>query len=91
MDIDEIHKPIRTHDTALKYVVDKEIKEHLAAAIGDLRKQYRDVVHLRHFERKSYTEIASLNQCTPQQARVRFFRAKQSLRNRLCEVDYELD
>ena len=78
------------NNSTLKHVIDIEMKESLAQSIGNLRKPYREVVHLRHFENRPYAEIASLSGCTPQQARVRFFRAKQSLRNRLCATDFEL-
>ena len=79
------------NNTVLKTVINKEMKEELAAAIGNLRYRYREVVLLRHFEQKSYAEIASMSDCTPQQARIRYFRAKQSLRERFCAVGYDMD
>lgn len=78
-------------NSALKIVIDKEREEFLAAAVGSLRKRYQDVVNFRHFENRSYSEVALMSQCTPQQARVRFFRAKESLRKALCESGFEFD
>jgi RNA polymerase sigma-70 factor (ECF subfamily) len=62
-------------------VIRREIAENLSAAIKQLKKQYREVVQLRYFEEMSYSEIASLTKCSPQQARIRFFRAKQLLKS----------
>ena len=92
LDLDDLYDGQDTgmNDSALKHVIHIELKESLAEAIGNLRNRYQEVVHLRHFENRPYTEIASLSDCTPQQARVRFFRAKQSLRNRLSAADFEL-
>jgi RNA polymerase sigma-70 factor (ECF subfamily) len=92
LDFDDLYDCQDTgmNDSTLKHVIDIEMKEYLAEAIGNLRKRHQEVVRLRHFENRPYTEIASLSDCTPQQARVRFFRAKQSLRNRLSAADFEL-
>lgn len=78
-------------NSVLKTVIDKERNEFIAAAIGNLRRRYQDVLKFRHFENRSYSEVALMSQCTPQQARVRFFRAKQSLRNLLCESGFEFN
>ena len=79
------------NNTVLRNLIDKERDEFLSIAVGNLRKRYRDVVYFRHFESRSYSEVASMSECTPQQARVRFFRAKQSLRKLLCEFECEFD
>ncbi|HUW17708.1 MAG TPA: sigma-70 family RNA polymerase sigma factor [Sedimentisphaerales bacterium] len=64
----------------LNLVIQREEAESLSAAIRHLKKQYRDVIQLRCFEEMSYLEISSVIGCSPQQARVRFFRAKQLLK-----------
>lgn len=79
------------NNSALEVLIDKERDEFLIAAISNLKKRYQDIVNFRHFENRSYSEVASMSQCTTQQARVRFFRAKQSLRKALSEMEYEFD
>ncbi|HPC94126.1 MAG TPA: RNA polymerase sigma factor [Sedimentisphaerales bacterium] len=73
---DEMDNPLdsRIHDETL---------EHVALAVEQLKRQHQDVVRLRYYEGLSYTEIASRTQTTVERARVRFHRAKASLRRRL--------
>lgn len=64
-----------------------ETLEGVAAAVEQLKDRYRDIVHLRCYEDLPYTEIASRTRTTPQRARVRFHRAKASLRTSLaCSI-----
>jgi len=77
----------RSSHSVLEHIVHKEKLERLSIAIKRLDKPYREVVQLRCFEEMAYSEIASLIRCSPQQARIRFFRAKQSLRGSLFVQD----
>jgi len=74
-------KPAGSNHNVLEFIVNRERQKGLAAAVKRLERRYRDVIQLRCFEEMPYSEIASVIKCTPQQARVRFFRAKQSLKS----------
>jgi RNA polymerase sigma factor (sigma-70 family) len=64
-----------------------ETLQCVAAEVERLNPAHRDVVHLRCYEQLPYTEIASRTQTTPEKARVRFHRAKESLKASLaCSV-----
>ena len=69
-----------TNHNVLELIVDRERQEGLSTAVRQLKRKYRDVVQLRCFKEMPYSDIASVVNCSPQQARVRFFRAKQSLK-----------
>ena len=60
-----------------------ETLRQVAAAVGELNPQHRHVVQLRCYEQLPYTEIADRTRTTPEQARVHFHRAKESLRRHL--------
>ena len=64
-----------------------ETLEQVAAEVKRLNRPHRDIVELRCYEQLPYTEIASRTQTTPQKARIRFHRAKKSLKAQLtCSV-----
>jgi len=64
-----------------------ETLQQVTAEVKRLNDQHRNVVELRCYEQLPYDEIASLTDTTPEKARVRFHRAKQSLKARLaCSV-----
>jgi len=63
--------------------IHEETLQEVALAVDQLKSQHKDVVRLRYYEELPYTEIASRTQTTPERARIRFHRAKASLRRRL--------
>jgi RNA polymerase sigma factor (sigma-70 family) len=72
-------------DSLLDSRVYAETLERVATAVERLHGRHRDIVRLRCYEDLPYTEIAS--RTTPQRARVRFHRAKASLRTSLaCSI-----
>jgi RNA polymerase sigma-70 factor (ECF subfamily) len=73
-------EPAADEPSVFEHVVGRERQRDLSVAVKQLESKYRDVVRLRCFEQMPYSEIASAMKCSPQQARVRFFRAKQCLR-----------
>jgi len=75
---------LKDKHNVLAIVIRREKSNSLSAAIEQLKERYKDVVQLRCFEQMSYKRIASLTHCSCQQVRLRFFRAKESLRNKLC-------
>lgn len=70
-------------DDPLDSKIHEETLQQVATAVEQLKSQHKDVVRLRTYEELPYTEIASRTQTTPQRARVRFHRAKASLKERL--------
>ncbi|MBM4029146.1 MAG: sigma-70 family RNA polymerase sigma factor [Planctomycetes bacterium] len=67
----------------LEAQVRAESLQQVCAAISQLNRQQRDILQLRCYDDLPYTEIAALTRTTPDKARVRFHRAKRSLRARL--------
>ena len=74
----------RDEESILDAQIRAETRETVLAAIEELTRNQRDVLHLRYFEQLPYTEIASRTRTTPAKARVRSHRAKKSLKQRLA-------
>ena len=74
------------NDSLLEAKIREETVHQVSAVVEQLSRQYRDVLRLRCFERLPYAQIASLTRTTPEKARVRFHRAKKSLKARLLCV-----
>lgn len=70
-------------DNPLESKIREETLHQVALAVEQLKSQHKDVVQLRCYEELPYIEIASRTRTTPQRARVRFHRAKASLKERL--------
>jgi RNA polymerase sigma-70 factor (ECF subfamily) len=64
-------------------VAQRELAERLERAISELPEDYRAVVTLRHVEGLSYEEIADALRCPLGTVKVRLFRARQRLRERM--------
>jgi RNA polymerase sigma-70 factor, ECF subfamily len=61
-----------------------ETLEQVSTAIAELNRQQRDVLTLRCYEDLPYAEIAARTRTSPDKVRVRFHRAKKSLKARLA-------
>jgi RNA polymerase sigma-70 factor (ECF subfamily) len=68
----------------LDTLVRAESLQQVSDALTQLNDQYRDVLQLRCYEDLPYTEIAARVRTSPDQVRVRFHRAKESLKARLA-------
>lgn len=64
--------------------VRQEMLEQVMAALARLDGRQRDILQLRCYDGLSYTQIATRIRTTSNQARVRFHRAKKSLKARLA-------
>jgi RNA polymerase sigma factor (sigma-70 family) len=68
--------------------IDKIIREELRMAVVDsmktLKLRYRNILTLRCFDNLSYADIAAISGGSELQARLLFFRAKQSLKHQLA-------
>jgi RNA polymerase sigma-70 factor (ECF subfamily) len=60
-----------------------EQQESIYAEVAALDSHYRNVVEMRYYQGMSLPEIASATGCGYQQIRMRFFRAKRTLRTKL--------
>ncbi len=69
--------------TGVDHLIKEELKNAVCDAMRTLTLAHRSILTLRCFEQMSYPEIASVTGQTELQARVQFFRAKQSLKKRL--------
>jgi RNA polymerase sigma-70 factor (ECF subfamily) len=69
----------------------EEERSLMRTALASLPPEYREVLVLKHFESWSYDEIASATGDSVGTLRVRAFRARQLLRERLTELGWEPD
>ena len=72
------------HESVLDAQVRAETLEHVSAAIEQLTRRQRDVLHLRYYEQLPYSEVATRTHTTAERARVQSHRAKKSLQKRLA-------
>ncbi len=71
------------NDSILDAQIHAESLRQVSEVLEQLSGQQKDVLRLRYYEQLSYDRIASMTRTTPQMARVRFHRAKKSLKARL--------
>lgn len=69
----------------LNSMIRKELSEAIIEAMGKLKLRHRNVLVLRCFEQKSYSEIATIMDCSEMAVQVLFFRAKLSLKRQLSK------
>ena len=79
----EAGRPHAHHESALDAQVRAETLEQVSAAIEQLTRRQRDVLHLRYREQLPYSEVATRTHTTAERARVQSHRAKKSLQKRL--------
>ncbi len=70
-------------DSLLDAQIHAESLRQVSEVLEQLSHQHKDVLRLRYYEQLPYDRIASMTHTTPQMARVRFHRAKKSLKARL--------
>jgi len=68
----------------LSQLVSKETVAKLSAALLQLRSDYKEMLYLRYYDKRSYGEIGFQFKCTPPLARVRLYRARKELKKRLA-------
>ena len=70
-------------DSILDAQIHAEKLRQVSDVLEKLSHHHKDVLRLRYYEQLPYDRIASMTRTTPQMARVRFHRAKKSLKARL--------
>jgi RNA polymerase sigma-70 factor (ECF subfamily) len=73
------------YSEGLKNLISNEMSDAIFEAMGKLKFRHRNILVLRCFEQKSYSEIASIMDCREVAAQVLFFRAKRSLKRQLSK------
>ncbi len=68
----------------LETQVRAETLQQIAVAIARLNRRQRDILQLRCYEDLPYTEIAARTCTSPEKVRIRFHRAKESLKAQLA-------
>ncbi len=71
-------------DDPLDAQVHAESLQQVRVALEQLQRRQRDILWLRCYEQLPYAEIAARTRTSPEKARVRFHRAKKSLRKHLA-------
>jgi len=64
-------------------LLDQESARDVAGAIADLPGEYRELIVLRHFQHRSYEEIAQIKSRPLGTVKNRLFRAREALRRRM--------
>jgi len=72
-----------TDRDAVEKLTQRDLERQTLAAMKNLREQHRAVLALRCFDQLTYTDIATVMDCSEVKARVLFFRAKQALQRQL--------
>ncbi|MHC4646249.1 MAG: RNA polymerase sigma factor [Planctomycetota bacterium] len=75
----------RDYGDGLSHMIHKELSEAIFEAMGELKFRHRNVLVLRCFEQRSYSEISAIMDCSEMAAQVLFFRAKHSLKRQLSK------
>jgi len=70
-------------ESILDAQIHAESLRQVSEVLEQLSHKHKDVLRLRYYEQLPYDRIASLTRTTPQMARVRFHRAKKTLKARL--------
>ncbi|MHC4657436.1 MAG: RNA polymerase sigma factor [Planctomycetota bacterium] len=76
------------YSEGLKSLISNELSEAIFEAMGKLKFRHRNILVLRCFEQKSYSEIASIMNCREMAAQVLFFRAKRSFKRQLSKSGF---
>jgi len=71
------------HNDGLSSLIREELSEAIFKAMSELKFRHRNILVLRCFEQKPYSEIAPILDCSELAAQALFFRAKLSLKRRL--------
>ena len=82
--IDEYEIPDNDINDIFSYLISVENEKEVNTAILQLKSDYREIIILRYFKDKSYSEIASLLNYSRMQARVKLHRARKELKKRLA-------
>jgi RNA polymerase sigma-70 factor (ECF subfamily) len=82
---------IKEDSTGINHLIKEELKKAVCDAMRTLNLAHRSILTLRCFEQLSYPEIAAITGQSELQARVQFFRAKQSLKKRLTQRGFGKD
>jgi RNA polymerase sigma-70 factor (ECF subfamily) len=69
----------------LNYMIRKELSNAVFEAVEKLKFRQRNVLVLRCFEQKAYSEIAAIMDCSEMAAQALFFRAKGSIKRQLSK------
>jgi RNA polymerase sigma-70 factor (ECF subfamily) len=78
-------------NSGINRLIKEELKKAVCDAMRTLSLAHRSILTLRCFEQLSYPEIAAITGQSELQARVQFFRAKQSLKKRLTNKGFGRD
>jgi RNA polymerase sigma-70 factor (ECF subfamily) len=60
--------------------IHEETLQQVSSILEQLSRRHRDILRLRYYDRLPYNQIASMTRTTPEEARVRSFRARKSLK-----------
>ncbi len=91
LDYDRLTQVSGPENSGMDKLVNDELRQSVFDAMGALNLAYRSILTFRCFEQMTYPQIAAVTGQTELQARVQFFRAKQSLKKQLTRRGYGRD
>ena len=77
------NESVWTDETPLVLAQNSDLRTIVDKCIGGLRYEYREVLHLREYEQRSYEEIASITGNTESSVKSRLFKARRALAEKL--------
>ncbi len=84
VDSDRLKQCLASFESGINTLMREELRKAVVDSMINLKLKYRNILTLRCFDNLSYADIAAISGGSELQARLLFFRAKQSLKHQLA-------
>ena len=86
VDSDRLKQCLAGFESGINTLMREELRKAVVDSMKNLKLKYRNILTLRYFDNLSYSDIADISGGSELQARLLFFRAKQSLKHQLARI-----
>jgi RNA polymerase sigma factor (sigma-70 family) len=90
-DSDKLKQCLASFESGINKLMREELRKAVVDSMKNLKLRYRNILTLRCFDNLSYSDIAAISGGSELQARLLFFRAKQSLKHQLAKKGVKKD
>jgi RNA polymerase sigma factor (sigma-70 family) len=90
-DSDKLKQCLAGFESGINKLMREELRKAVVDSMKNLKLRYRNILTLRCFDNLSYSDIAAISGGSELQARILFFRAKQSLKHQLARKGVKKD
>ncbi|MBN2182945.1 MAG: sigma-70 family RNA polymerase sigma factor [Sedimentisphaerales bacterium] len=90
-DSDKLKQCLASFESGINTLMREELRKAVVDSMKNLKLRYRNILTLRCFDNLSYSDIAAISGGSELQARLLFFRAKQSLKHQLARKGVKKD